>query len=193
LKSQSVYKIDSEDQFILSQDLSGDAIYINSKEKSLLFNTRLQQFESFTPHNGVPFMCNQFGKFLSIVENKEDNTTVIWENNVGNYGEFYGDYHDSYITYLMNPEPMYDKTFDVLQYRMDVFKPNKNGIDEYLENDTFSEISVKNEFQSSNLKLDKKDRRNPNVRKKFRMWNVPIPRATDLKKGLNTLQRMRNP
>jgi hypothetical protein len=63
---QSVYKINDDEQFILNQDLSANTIYINSKEQSLLFNTRLQQFESFTPHKDIPFMFN-FGKeFLSI-------------------------------------------------------------------------------------------------------------------------------
>jgi hypothetical protein len=56
---QSVYKLDDDEQFILSQDLSGNSIYINSKERSLLFNTRLQQFESFTAHKDIPFMFNQ--------------------------------------------------------------------------------------------------------------------------------------
>jgi hypothetical protein len=31
------------------------------------------------------------------------------------------------------------------------------------------------------------DRRNPNVKKKFRTWNIPVPRNT------KTMQRIRNP
>jgi hypothetical protein len=63
----------------------------------------------------------------------------------------------------MNHEPTVDKTFDTIQYRMDVFKDNK-----YLQNDTFESIEFKNEFQQKSMNLNIFDRRNPNVKKKFR-------------------------
>jgi len=65
----------------------------------------------------------------------------------------------------MNPEPFNDKTFDNLQYRMDVF----TGNNEYLPNETFEKIEFKNEFQQTYIEPNLKDRRNPNVRKKFRV------------------------
>jgi hypothetical protein len=37
------------------------------------------------------------------------------------------------------------------------------------------------------MKLNLFERRNPNIKKKFRTWNVPIPRNS------GTLQRLRNP
>jgi hypothetical protein len=202
LKSQSIYHLGNKEQFILNQDIAGDAIYANSKNQSLLFNTRLKQFESFTPHKDIPFMFNVFGEFVSIKnteryenDNPNDPVTEIWINNTGEYGDFYGEVENSYITYFINPEPTVDKTFDVLQYRMDVFDEetvvNEDDTveirDRYLPNDTFHSLTVKNEFQDRNIILNHRDRRKPNVRKKMRIWNMPIPRS------IGTLQRMRNP
>jgi len=182
LKSQDVYHIGSSDEFILNQHLAGNAIYANSSKESLLLNTRLNQFESFTPHKGIPFMIDTFGEFISIRNN--DDHTELWLNNKGDYSDFYGTIEDSAVTYYMNPEPTLDKTFDNLQYRMDVFDGD-TGL--YLENDTFDTLKVKNEFQEREFKLDLSDRRNPNIRKKMRVWSMPIPRS------VGTLQRIRNP
>ena len=180
-----------------SINLASDSIYFNlpiggnqgnKYNRSLLFNTRLNQFESFTPHYDVPFMCNQFGEFLSLKNNGDQ--TEIWINNSGEYGYFYdrlddGDnkvYEDSYIEYLMNPEPLTDKIFDTVQYRCDVFQDGN-----YMEWDTLSTLEVNNEFQSGTLIINPRDRKNPNIRKKHRIWNMSFPREE------GTLNRIRNP
>ena len=116
-------------------DLVNDAIYINSgdggddqKSYSLCFNNRLKQFESFFSHEGIPFMFNFFGKFISVM-NDEEHNTVLWYNNEGEYGNYYDEDRLSKIVYYMNPDPLTDKVFDNIGYSMDVFE--KNGIDEY--------------------------------------------------------------
>jgi hypothetical protein len=68
----------------------------------------------------------------------------------------------------MNPEPSIDKTFDTIQYRMDVFKDNNLNNLTYLPNETFETIEFKNEFQQKEMKLNLFERRNPNIKKKFR-------------------------
>jgi hypothetical protein len=203
LKETGVYKTGSENQFILNQDIANNVVYINNKHQSLLLNSRLQQFESFTPHKNIPFMFNAFGEFIS-VRNRWTldtlGTVELWVNDKGEYSNFYGEVENSYITYFMNPEPTADKTFDVIQYRMDVFK-EEHGFKDiedfrdfvegdnyiYQPDDTFHSITFRNEFQNKHFILNPKDRRNPNVRKKMRIWNMPIPR------NAGTLQRIRNP
>ncbi|MDR1170976.1 MAG: hypothetical protein LBL24_00825 [Bacteroidales bacterium] len=101
---------------------------------SLEFNGRLKQFESFFSHQGIPFMFNFAGEFISVRNEQQEvdgengsetkYTTTLWLNNKGKYGEFYGRYHDSQIEYYVNPDAMTDKVFDNLQYRMDAYKRN---------------------------------------------------------------------
>lgn len=160
-----------KDQYILSTDLTNGSLYINNREGSLVFNNRLKQFETFMDHKDIPFMFNFGDRFFSL---KNEGTVSIWENNVGRYGQFYGDYYPSYVSYLMNPAPQRDKVFDNFQYRMDVFDYDTG---EYVEDKTFSTIEVENEFQKGTIGLNLKDR-GLNVRKKFRTWSIPVPRDT---------------
>ena len=137
-------------------------------------------------------MVNWLNSFISIVnrkdgenENEEDeeDEVRIYENGEGDYNYFYDDYRNSSITYFMNPEPNRDKVFDNLMWRIDVWNKDK-----YLDKEGFERVRVKNEYQDTEeFKLNLMDRRNNNVKKKFRLWSLAIPRSA------GTMNRIRNP
>ena len=108
----------------------------------------------------------------------------IYQHSVGNYNEFYGEIKPYYLTIISNDDPQVDKVFTNLDYRADFFDSNNN----YLENESFDTLEVWNEYQRGKETLKYSKFIPSNLKKKFRMWGVNIPR--DKK---NKVDRMRKP
>jgi hypothetical protein len=76
-------------------------------------------------YGGTPAMFNLDSKFYSLKKDKEGVLT-LWENFAGEYNNFYGVYKPFDITFISNANATYNKIFDTLEYRADVYDSSNN-------------------------------------------------------------------
>lgn len=135
-------------------------------EESLCFSEKLNGFTSFMSYYNNTDMLNVNDAFYSIRKNG-----YIWKHFTGDYSNFYGKNVPFDITFISNQEGSVDKTFSNLEVRADFFKNN------VLSDDFFDTIQVNNEYQDTGIvNLDKKKVLPSNIKQKFRLWGVEIPR-----------------
>ena len=166
--------------FISYYDSKNKDIYFTNKEYSLSYSEVLGQFTSFFNYESVPFMFNISDRFISI-NNKESSS--IWEQNVGDYNYFFGEFKPYFTTLVVNPDTPYDKIFNTVEFRGDLFNNN-----ELIINKTIDNIKVWNEYQEGESSLKNILAKPSNLKQKFRVWRANIPRDNK-----NPLQRIRNP
>lgn len=179
----------------------------SENQPCLVYNEALGAFTSFFDYASVPMMTNVEDKFISFRDAK------LWKQNEGLYCNFFGQQYDYWTQYRVTPEPFSDKIWTNIDYRADFYEvldengnsivseenlingePNEELSDRYKEWETFSDYKVWNEYQTTGFTpfthehFDRDD-----VRKKFRIWRLAVPRA--LKEGTNRygLDRIRNP
>lgn len=179
---------DGMSNWMVSKDSIHDDVYIHDKNECLVFSEKLAAFTSFFDYKDIPFMFRWDNKFLSIFS--ENNSTEIYEQNVGQYNQFYGKPKvSSYIDYIVNPEISRDKIFNNIEFRADAFSSENGDYTKYVSNRTLDHIHVRNEFQDTG---DVALKQYKNLQKKFRIWRAYIPR--DVKEVENyKLNRIRNP
>jgi len=173
----------------------------------LVYNENLGAFTSFFDYSAVLMMSNVEDRFLSYKNH------ALWLQNEGLYCNFFGRQYPYWMQYRVTPEPFSDKIWTNIDYRADFYEvldssgtaivPEENLIngdvfgsmtDTYKEWETFSDYRVWDEYQNTGFtdfthqRFDRDD-----VRKKFRIWRLAIPRA--LKEGTNIhgMDRIRNP
>lgn len=172
----------------------------------LIYNEQLDAFTSFMDYWDVPMMVNVQDDFISFRDKK------LWHQNAGLYCNFFGNQYDFSVTYRVTPDPYGDKIWTNLEYRADFFSvvdadgsagisynadqlivPNNE--DSYMENMTFDWMRVWNEYQTTeSLKVtDIAKDQYADVRKKFRIWRMDIPRAITTATNKYGLDRIRNP
>lgn len=147
-------------------------------------------------------MVNVQDKFVSFKNSK------LWIQGEGDYGNIFGNLQDYHMLYRVTPDPYGDKTFTNIEYRADMFNMDDVTSNPYmpkegrLTNNTFDTLEVWNEYQGNKVSI--KDTQShlhpfgtidkyPDIRRKFRIWRVDIPRD---KKSANNpfgLNRIRNP
>lgn len=170
--------------FITSYDKIHDYLYITNKDYSLGYSELLNNFGSFFSYNNVPYMFNIWDKFISINKDKTkanypiDNTFNLWENYSGDYNNFYNKIEPYHITYVINPEFTTDKIFEILEFRADSFNTDNT----VSTNPLFNKLSVWNEYQHGESKLLNTTTYLPTseLRGRFRMWRVNIPRVVNI-------------
>lgn len=169
----------------------------------LVYNETLGAFTSFFDYSTVLMMTNVEDRFISYKNHR------VWLQNEGLYCNFFGQQYDYWTQYRVTPEPYSDKIWTNIDYRADFYEvldangnssvPETNLIngdlgDSYKEWETFTDYKVWNEYQTTGFtpfahsSFDRDD-----VRKKFRIWRLAIPRA--IKEGTNRygMDRIRNP
>lgn len=169
----------------------------------LVYNETLGAFTSFFDYSTVLMMTNVEDRFISYKNHR------VWLQNEGLYCNFFGHQYDYWTQYRITPEPYSDKIWTNIDYRADFYEVlDANGnssISEtdlingdfgnsYKEWETFTDYKVWDEYQTTGFTPfahDSFDR--DDVRKKFRIWRLAIPRA--IKEGTNKhgLDRIRNP
>lgn len=142
-----------------------------SSEDALCFSEKLGQFTSFLSYGGIQAMFNFGTGFYSLKSTYDidESKTVLYQNNVGEYNNFYGEYKGWDFSFISNDNPLNVKIFDTVELRADEYR---NGS---LRN-TFPlhYIDVENEYQ----KTGAVQWSNKTVRKKFRTWRWVIPRCS---------------
>lgn len=169
----------------------------------LVYNETLGAFTSFFDYSEVPMIANVKDRLVSFRDNR------LWLQNEGLYCNFFGHQYDYWTQYRVTPEPFSDKIWTNIDYRADFFEVLDNDAepvvsetelingdieDTYKEWETFTDYKVWDEYQDTGFTPfahDSFDR--DDVRKKFRIWRLTIPRA--LKEGTNKhgMDRIRNP
>lgn len=176
-------EVSKDSSFKSFYDKNEKDVYFTTKDYCLGYSEKLGQFTSFYDYNDVETMFNIGTGFYSIKADSVGNQS-IYQHSIGNYNEFYGEIKPYHLTIISNEDPQVNKVFTNLDYRADFFDSNNN----YLENESFDTLEVWNEYQRGKETLKYSKFRPSNLKKKFRMWGVNIPR--DKK---NKLDRMRNP
>lgn len=172
-----------EDSRLFYDEINSD-LYIVGENDCLLFNTGLQEFVSFMSYEGVPTMFNAGFNFYAFdwYYNRvglDDNYTSLYHMFNGNYNEFFGVYKPVYLSFISNPEYNADKIFTTLETRFDLYHGTTLIADRF-----FDYIQACNEYQDSGevpITTDPYDYNKASTRaiKKFRIWNVEIPRDSD--------------
>lgn len=193
--------------FVAYWDRVNDDVYFlrgneGQNQDVLCYNEMLGQFTSFFNYGEVPMMVNVQDKFISFKEGK------LYEQGKGLYGHIYGEYQDFHILYRITPNPYGDKTFTNLEYRVDMFDMDKLDDNPYMQGEgiltgnTFDTLDVWNEYQGNTISV--KDSKSPlypfgirdkypDVRRKFRIWRMDIPRDKKSPDNPHGLNRIRNP
>lgn len=135
---------------------------------TLIYNEYVQGFTSFYTSEPTLYF-NLQNRLFSV--NKDDE--YIYEESVGNRGNFGGIYNPSYVTLTLNPSPLNTCIFDTITYNSQV-----RLLDVDQPTETLTNIQCFNQYQDSGLQ-------STDVQRKFREWRVNIPREE------NTRNRMR--
>lgn len=163
-------------------------VYFHIPNKEVLcYSEKLQGFTSFFNYEKAIAMCSLNDSFISIKDKKTklsesfiDYTLELYENNTGDYNDFFGEIKGWDLSFISNQNPVNTKIFDTIELRADHYSPFS---DIPLMSCPMNYIQVDNEYQDTKIvDLDK-----VNMRKKFRVWRGLIPR------NYNTRQRIRNP
>lgn len=159
-----------------------DVLYITSKE-CLAYSTLLNAFTSFYSYENTPYFINTNNDTLGIRRFAIDghDFSSLWQQNLGPYGNFFGERQPFYTTFIVNDNPTTDKVFNTLEYRADYFHMDGS----YDNSKTFTRLFTWNEYQNNGGTGTLVA---PNVQKKFRTWRMQLPRDKN-----KPLDRMRNP
>ena len=150
--------------YTLSYDRKNNDLYIHDNSLCLNYSESLQSFVSFYDYINTNRMKNIWDDFISI--NSELNVSgnfisKIWLQNKGDYNSFYGNIKPFSVEYLLNPEPLVDKVFNTIEYRLD-----QTDID-------WNNLSLQNWYQIGTLSTGKYADR---VKRKFNVNRVQLPR-----------------
>lgn len=146
---------------------------------ALCYSEQLGQFTSLMSYGGTQAMFNFADGFYSLRHDRSD--LKLYQNNVGNYNNFYGTPKGWSFSFISNDNPTITKIFDTIDLRTDHYWTH--GTEQLLNSCPMNYVEVDNEYQhSGTIPLSSK-----NMRKKFRVWRGLLPRNE------GTRQRVRNP
>lgn len=184
--STKPWDLDFSNMVVYYDKYNKDIMYVTA-DVALAYSTKLGVFTSFYNYGSTPYIVNYNDIVLDIrgVSAGNDYYTELWAQNMGAYNMYYGVYSPFYVTLIVNANPVTDKVFNTVEYRMDSFNP----YGEYEAGVTFDTIRAWNEYQDTNDQpvgnlstLAPSD-----IKKKFRMWRLNIPRDN------GNMDRIRNP
>lgn len=164
---------------------NGDVFFI-TKDECLAYSEPISIFSSFYSYENTPYIVNIADKTIAINTEKgdEDGEYKLWLQNEGVYNRFFNKVEPFYTTIVANPDIAKDKIFDVVEFRGDCFDRNDEYKSDY---QPFTHLTVWNEYQKGSSVLQQSINTPSTLKRKFRVWRTPIPRAE------NGRDRMRNP
>lgn len=158
-------------------DKNRNDLYITTNDTALCFSELLGQFTSFMSYKNPDTMFNIGSDFYAIKDNK------LWKMFAGGYNSFFGNYEPFDITFISNNDSAEDKIFTNIELRADFYADGT-----LLHNNSFNYIRAWNEYQDTGkVKLNYTICKPSNLKKKFRIWRIDIPRDKTHK-----LDRIRN-
>lgn len=175
------------DSFVTYYDKVTGDVYFISKEECLSFSEPLGQFSSFYSYENTPYfsILGDVGITIQKDLSSTSDTYKIWKHRGGDYNKFFNVYQPYSITYIANPQPTSDKIFNNLEFKSDEY----NTLNVLQNDKTFDTLKVWNEYQNTgDVSLVNVLDKPSNLKKKFRVWRVNIPRDSS-----NHRDRIRNP
>lgn len=202
LKAWSKKNLD-KNWYTVYDSIAEEVLFINSDE-ALVYNIAHQCFTSFLTYGGIkhwfrmgPYTCQVkplsyelvadleqiqgkdtgiYNSNYSWNSSKSTPTITIWARNTKEACSLFGTVVPQTIEWICNPSPLNDKVFTNIQYRADAFCED----DTYISDDTFDTIRLIDEYQDTykNILYWKKHT-SSNLKKKFRIWNIALPRAQE--------------
>lgn len=165
-------------------DIKHNDVYWGNANHCICFNELVDSFTSFFSYERVPYIFNYKDEVYSIFQ--DINTSKLY-NQFSNYQhQLYGASMSSYIELLVNPEPLYDKVFNFIEYDAECFdinSPNRESLLQRIPNlNPYNKISVHNSFQDGSYMMDSR-----NTSQRFRVWRTDLPREQ------GTMNRIRSP
>jgi hypothetical protein len=187
---------------LLTYDKTNRDLYIITPDRTLCYSEKLQQFVSFMSYNNVSGMLNMDSTFHALYtwyNDKQGYWVQLYNMFEGKYNNFFTGVHPSSITFVSNADVLLDKLFTNLESRVDFYDQYGN-----LQHDVFFDtLRVWNEYQDTDYddyitfgERYKEERTTilnhktfpyssagvgSNVKKKFRIWRVDIPRSSKKK------------
>ena len=178
-------------------------LYICTPETTLCYSEKLGQFVSFFDYHNVMGMFNIDSDYYALnytsgdyYDDSEIPPVNLWGMFQGVYNTFFDKMYPTDFTFISNENPLNDKIFTNIELRGDFRLWYKNQPEDnfYSENHAvdhrkmFDTIRVWNEYQDTDtVDLDFTDDIPSNMKKKFRIWRMDIPRDS-----INPGQRIRN-
>lgn len=158
----------------------GPIFYSMDQPDALCYSEQLGQFTSLMSYGGTQAMFNFADGFYSLRHDSNGNLS-LYQNNVGDYNNFYGTIKGWDFSFISNQNPTLTKIFDTIDLRTDHYWTYNT--EQLLNSCPINYIEVSNEYQhSGSVPLT-----NNNIRKKFRVWRGLLPR------NRGTRCRIRNP
>ena len=188
IKDLSIWNPVDFENFVTYYDTVNDDVLFISKDYCLAYSTSIGKFVSFYSYNGVPYINTIQGRGIELLESRKpakwwETGYKTWLRNEGDYNMYFDEYDDFYVTIIANPDPHVDKIFNNINMRTDTWDSEGNLLEE-----TFDTLKVWNEYQEREIGLTRLFARPSNLKKKFRIWRINIPRDNK-----NKRDRMRNP
>lgn len=138
---------------------------------ALCYSEKLGQFTSLMSYGGTQAMFNFNNGFYSLRESGNERVVRLYQNNIDDYNNFYGETKGWDFSFISNQNPTLTKIFDTVDLRTDHYLANST---QPLNSCPVNYIKVDNEYQhTGTVALN-----NINMRKKFRVWRGTIPRSS---------------
>lgn len=202
--SLDVWNPESFSNFVTFQDSLRKDVYFINNNNCLAYSSLINGFTSFYSYEETPAMFNYKGKFFSIKNNR------LYEMFADKYNHIYEQIQPSILEFIDTGQTndqdggsiFADKTFTNISYLQDAFSVNSTDeISEdyigknytYLPERTFNSIRVHTPFQDTGV-VDLHVQRDviTNLQRKFRTWNIQIPRCRSTMFDSDSLDRIRN-
>lgn len=162
----------------LFYDYNYNDLYINTDKTTLGYSEVLNQFISFYDYQDAKAMFNIGSEFFSIVSRKDDDYCLLYSMFTSDHCNIYDTNRGSSFTFISNADSVVNKTFTNIDIRADLYSKNPKLIKPKL----FDTIRVWNEYQDTgDVTLNFTNAKPSNLKKKFRIWRLNIPRDKDSK------------
>lgn len=157
-------------------DKNNKEVLFKMGKEFLVYSEQLQQFTSlYDTSNTIRYIFPMQDKIIAMDKNDKDFELF-------NYDE--GTKKPYSISFISNPNPLNDKTFNNIEFRC--YVNNSDTLQ------PFTKIKTDNEFQSGEEELTYSPVGLSNLKKRFNIWRANIPRANKSEEGYG-FNRIRNP
>lgn len=156
-------------------DSYSQEVILTNPSSSLLYSDIFNRFQCFASYNDIHRVLSLHGTTYMFKKTRTSQSIYynLWKKNAVNSPIFFSIKHPIEVEVVANPEPLLDKTFTNIEFRADGFT---NGT--YSPDASFTSIRVSNEYQDTGtIKLTKWNSKLSNLKKKFRIWHIDIPRS----------------
>lgn len=170
-------------------DSYSQEVILTNPSISLLYSDVFNRFQCFANYQNIYKTLSLHGR-IYLFKKTQTNQSIyynLWKKNAINSPIFFSIKYPIEVEVIANPEPLLDKTFTNIEFRADGFNNDK-----YIPDASFTSIRVSNEYQDTGtIDLVKLNSKSSNLKKKFRIWHIDIPRSKKLipKLTINDIKR----